>query len=41
MHLAFDSLGIVVDTSIFTVDLYKTHIELFGEKEDLEAFRAR
>ncbi|WP_028856116.1 hypothetical protein [Psychrilyobacter atlanticus] len=41
MHLAFDSLGIVVDTSPFTVDLYKTHVELFGKKEDLENFRNR
>ncbi len=41
MPLAFDSLGITVDTSFFTIDLYKTHIELFGEKEDLEKFRNR
>ncbi|MEI6856572.1 hypothetical protein [Psychrilyobacter sp.] len=41
MHLAFDSLGIVVDISPFTVDLYKTHIELFGQKEDLEKFKDR
>jgi len=41
MHLAFDPLGIVVDISLFTVDFYKTHIELFGKKEDLENFRNR
>ena len=41
MHLAFDSLGIVVDISLFTVDFYKTHIELFGKKEDLANFKNR
>ena len=41
IHLVFDLLGITVDTSPFIVDLYKTHIELFGEKEDLEKFKDR
>jgi len=41
VHRVFDILGIEVDVSPFTVDLYKTHIELFGKKEDLEAFRVK
>lgn len=41
IHRVFDILEIEVDTSPFKIDLYKTHIELFGEKEDLEAFRVR
>ena len=41
IHKVFDILGIEVDISPFIVDLYKTHIELFGKKEDLERFRNR
>lgn len=41
IHRVFDILGINVDISPFTVDLYKTHIELFGKKEDLENFKNR
>lgn len=41
VYKVFNVLGIEVDLSHFTVDLYKTHIELFGEKEDLEKFKDR
>lgn len=39
LHLIFDYLGIYIDTSNFTIDCYKRHIELFGTKEALKAFK--
>lgn len=41
LHLIFDYLGICIDTSKFTIDSYKRHIELFGTKEDLKVFKNR
>lgn len=32
-------VDISIDTSDFKIELYKKHIELYGEKEKLEAFR--
>lgn len=32
-------VDIAIDTSDFKIELYKKHIELYGEKEKLEAFR--
>jgi len=40
-HRVFNILGIQVDTSLFIIDLYKTHVELFGEKENLEKSKNR
>ncbi len=41
LHLIFSFLGICIDTSSFTIDFYKRHVELFGTKEDIKAFKER
>lgn len=39
IHLVFHILGIEVDVTSFEVDIFKSHIELFGEKNLLESFK--
>lgn len=41
LHLVLKQLGVEVNISRFTIDFYKTHIELFGLKEDLESFKKK
>jgi len=39
IYLTFELLGIQVDTVPFSIDIYETHVELFGSKGDLENFK--
>lgn len=41
LHLIFDELGINVDISMFKIDVYFTHIELFADKESLDNFKSK
>lgn len=41
IHKTMEIMGIKVDISKFNLDIYDSHIELFGAKEDLEIFKTK